>query len=147
MLKEPRSYKALAKSNAIPDPIHTDALSLNKARDECRKGMTLILQEIKLMEVDPKIVVVDDKGNSRQLPFKYPSELSERLPRYVGPPVEEMINRIDVTNLAGDELACVAKYSTNPDLSFSPLVGDSITEKSSKPFCSLDVNTKQDLDQ
>jgi hypothetical protein len=79
-MKEPRNFKALEKTKDVPDPIQTDAKSLNMARRECRKAMTQILQETKLLTTKPELAGVDEKGNLRDAQFIFPAVLARRLP-------------------------------------------------------------------
>jgi len=46
VIKEPERYEAKEPSDEIPDPIKCDPYSLNLARTECRRGMTIILEEV-----------------------------------------------------------------------------------------------------
>ncbi|KAL9110629.1 MAG: hypothetical protein Q9227_004806 [Pyrenula ochraceoflavens] len=143
MIKDPKSYKALTKSSDVPDPIQLDPKSLNNARIECRKGMTQILEETKLLVTNPEIAKVDDNGEMKKPPFGLPGELKARLPTFVGPPLEEEIMQMDMAALSGQEILVVAKYARNTDLSFSQLVGDELTDEewiSHKAFCSLEAS-------
>lgn len=45
-MKDPERYEAREPSDEVPDPIKCDVTSLNIARTECRKGMTIILEEV-----------------------------------------------------------------------------------------------------
>ena len=79
-MKNSRSYKALEKTKDVPDPIQTDPKSLNMARRECRKAMTKILQETKLLATNPELAGFDDKGDLREPVYMLPGELAKRLP-------------------------------------------------------------------
>jgi len=80
VMKDSRSYRALEKSKDVPDPIQTDPRSLNMARRECRKAMTQILEETKLLATNPELAGVDDKGDLREPMYMFPAVLQKRLP-------------------------------------------------------------------
>ncbi|KAL9621197.1 MAG: hypothetical protein Q9160_004329 [Pyrenula sp. 1 TL-2023] len=141
MIKDPKSYKPLPPSKEVPDPIQTDPTSLNLARMECRKGMTLILEETKKLTEDPEIARVGADGEMKKPPFTFPSLIKRRLPVWVGPPLDEEAREMDWASLSAMEVLVVAKYAKNPDLSFSKLVGDPVeTDEADhfRAFCSLD---------
>lgn len=50
-MKDPERYEAREPSDEVPDPIKCDVASLNMARTECRKGMTLILEEVRTARI------------------------------------------------------------------------------------------------
>lgn len=45
-MKDPDRYESKEPSEEVPDPIKCDPSSLKSARTECRRGMTLILEEV-----------------------------------------------------------------------------------------------------
>ncbi|PGG99338.1 hypothetical protein GX51_06374 [Blastomyces parvus] len=45
MIKTPDLYKTREATDKVPNPINCDPTSLNRARIDCRKGMTMILEE------------------------------------------------------------------------------------------------------
>jgi hypothetical protein len=91
-MKASRSYKALEKSKDVPDPIQTDPTSLNMARRECRKAMTQILEETRLLASKPELAGVDEKGYLRQPIYIFPAVLAKRLP--VGHPSIELLQSL-----------------------------------------------------
>ncbi|EER42589.1 conserved hypothetical protein [Histoplasma capsulatum H143] len=46
IIKNPDLYQAKEVTDKIPNPIDSDPISLNQAKIDCRKGMTMILDEI-----------------------------------------------------------------------------------------------------
>ncbi|EDN11382.1 predicted protein [Histoplasma mississippiense (nom. inval.)] len=46
IIKNPDLYQAKEVTDKIPNPIDSDPISLNQAKIDCRKGMTMILEEI-----------------------------------------------------------------------------------------------------
>ncbi|KAL2217911.1 hypothetical protein M432DRAFT_548128 [Thermoascus aurantiacus ATCC 26904] len=80
MIKEPERYEAKEPSDEIPDPIKCDPYSLNLARTECRRGMTIILEETKRLAMRPEIGKVNEDGTLRSPPYRFPGELEIRLP-------------------------------------------------------------------
>lgn len=141
MIKDPKSYKPLPPSKEVPDPIQTDPTSLNLARMECRKGMTLILEETKKLTEDPEIARVGADGEMKKPPFTFPSLIKRRLPVWVGPPLDEEAREMDWASLSAMEVLVAAKYAKNPDISFSKLVGDPVEADQAdhfRAFCSLD---------
>ena len=141
MIKDPKSYKAVSKSDEVPDPVQLNPNSLNNARIECRKGMTQILEETKLLVTNPEIAKVGPDGEMKKPPFTVPGELKARLPIWVGPPLEEEVMQMDMEAISGQEILVVANYARNTDLSFSRLAGDEVTDdewKSCKAFCTLE---------
>lgn len=142
MIKDPKSYKALPPTKEVRDPIQTDPTSLNLARMECRKGMTLILEETKKLTQDPEIARVGENGEMKQPPFSWPGLLKRRLPVWVGPPLDEEAREMDWAQLSAMEVLVAAKWAKNPELSFSKLVGDPVEADEAdhfKAFCSLDL--------
>lgn len=51
VMKDPDRYEAKEPSDEVPDPIKCDLTSLNAARTECRKGMTIILEEVRFPDL------------------------------------------------------------------------------------------------
>ncbi|KAJ9399789.1 hypothetical protein DTO282F9_3403 [Paecilomyces variotii] len=80
MMKDPERYEAREPSDEVPDPIKCDVTSLNIARTECRKGMTIILEETKLLATRPEIGSIKPDGTMREPPYRFPGELEARLP-------------------------------------------------------------------
>ncbi|KAL2012604.1 hypothetical protein VTN00DRAFT_129 [Thermoascus crustaceus] len=80
VIKEPERYEAKEPSDEVPDPIKCDPYSLNLARTECRKGMTIILEETKLLAMRPELGRVNEDGTLRRPPYRFPGELEIRLP-------------------------------------------------------------------
>ncbi|PGH12884.1 hypothetical protein AJ79_03984 [Helicocarpus griseus UAMH5409] len=84
VIKSPGNYKTREVKDEVPNPIPCDPTSLNQAKIECRKGMTIILEETKVLARKPHLGMVDEQGTVRQLPCAYASELAARLPEYIG---------------------------------------------------------------
>ncbi|KAK2780027.1 hypothetical protein FQN53_001142 [Emmonsiellopsis sp. PD_33] len=111
MIKVPERYKAKDASDEVPDPIQCDPISLNQAKLECRKGMTLILEETKILARKPHLGMTGEDGTVRQLPCAYASELATRLPIPLETPEISDLRR--VSSLA-DEMTMVNQLVTNP---------------------------------
>ncbi|KAK2810741.1 hypothetical protein FQN50_002784 [Emmonsiellopsis sp. PD_5] len=119
VIKAPERYKAKDASDEVPDPIQCDPISLNQAKLECRKGMTLILEETKILARKPHLGMTGEDGTVRQLPCAYASELAARLPIPLETPEVSDLRR--VSSLA-DEMSMVNQLVTNP--TFLPRIGD-----------------------
>lgn len=147
MIKDPKSYKALPPTKEVPDPIQSDPTALNLARMECRKGMTLILEETKKLTEDPEIARVGPNGDMKKPPFSWPGLLKRRLPVWVGPPLDEEAREMDWAQLSAMEVLVAAKWAKNPDVSFSRLVGDPVEPDEAehfRAFCSLDLTSNEE---
>ena len=149
MIKKPYAYRTLDHPVDGEPPIPTDPLSLNDARLQCRKGMTQIVEEAKMLITNPSLAAVDSNGRIKAPPYKYPALLRARLPRYTGAaPSTTDSDLWSGKNWSPDEMAAIVKYTSDRDhLSFAPLVGEHIKDRPGKAFCTLDFNDTKELDR
>ncbi|OJD16850.1 hypothetical protein AJ78_03040 [Emergomyces pasteurianus Ep9510] len=122
MIKTPDLYQAKEATDKVRNPIDCDPTSLNQAKIDCRKGMTMILEETKMLARKPHLGMVDEHGAVRVLPCGYASELAARLPTYIGSSKNGEHDRPSRGALVLDEMNVVNKYASSP--SFLPHLGD-----------------------
>ena len=80
MMKIPYQYRALEKSESVPNPIQLDAKSLNEARLEVRRQLTLIARETARLVIEPEKADLDAEDNLRPVPYQWPAILAARMP-------------------------------------------------------------------
>ncbi|KAG5295656.1 hypothetical protein I7I50_08494 [Histoplasma capsulatum G186AR] len=122
IIKNPDLYQAKEVTDKIPNPIDSDPISLNQAKIDCRKGMTMILDETKTLARKPHLGMIDEHGTVRQLPCGYASELSARLPIYIGTSGNSDNNGLSCASSVPDEMNMINKYVSRP--SFLPQLGE-----------------------
>ncbi|EEQ85537.2 uncharacterized protein BDCG_08806 [Blastomyces dermatitidis ER-3] len=122
MIKAPDLYQTKDATDKVPNPISCDPTSLNRAKIDCRKGMTMILEETKMLARKPHLGMVDENGTVRQLACGYASELAARLPTYIGSSGNYAHNGLSHGASTADEMNMVNKYVSGP--SFLPQLGE-----------------------
>lgn len=150
IMTKPYAYQPLDHLVDGEPPILTDPLSLNDARLQCRKGMTQIVEEAKILITNPSLAAVDSTGRMKAPPYKYPAILRARLPRYTGAPPSTQDDNLwkSSKNWSPEDMAAIVKYTSDRDhLSFSPLVGELVKDRPGTAFCTLDFNDTKDLDR
>ncbi|PGH17839.1 hypothetical protein AJ80_04662 [Polytolypa hystricis UAMH7299] len=117
MFKAPHLYAVKESTPAFPEVIQLDPVSLNHALLECRKGMTLILQETKLLAKQPHLGIVNEDGTLRQLKCQQPSELNARLPMRIESKKGSSKAGI-VGNSSPDGITGTGSYMPDPSFGF-----------------------------
>ncbi|OAX80600.1 hypothetical protein ACJ72_05063 [Emergomyces africanus] len=122
VIKSPDLYQAKEATDKVRNPVDCDPISLNQAKIDCRKGMTMILEETKILTRKPHLGMVDEHGTVRQLPCGDASELAARLPTYIGSSENGDLNDLNRGASVLDEMNAVNKYASGP--SFLPHLGE-----------------------
>ncbi|EEH35373.2 hypothetical protein PAAG_06420 [Paracoccidioides lutzii Pb01] len=122
IIRNPELYQAKDATDKVPDPIQPDSISLNQAKIECRKGMTMILEETKMLARKPHLGMINEQGTVKQLPRPYASEIAARLPVYIGSPGNGDHQGLSRVSSIPEEINVVNKYVSGP--SILPQLGD-----------------------